>query len=595
MSDVVVDANSRESLFFVTHLKRISLNHLIVLFAVAGIVTISVILYRKLQIRNELNDVPERIVAEMSLDQKIGQLIHVGIAGKTVDAVTRNDLTKHFVGGVILFAQNLGTEEETTRLNGELQKLAIEASGVPLFISIDQEGGRVVRVESIETPGAMAIGQTGNTVYAEDAGFITGYRLKKLGFNLLLAPVLDVNNNPDNPVINTRSFGSDPLTVAAMGNAFAKGVRDVSIVPVIKHFPGHGNTSIDSHLALPRITRTYDELEKTELIPFRSAIYTGAEAVMSAHILFPDLDTEYPATLSKKILGGVLREKLHYDGLILTDAMEMHAISKNFDTGEAAKKAFQAGADIILLTSTGKITRNVFGALKKGFESGELSIEALDRSVKRQVRLKFQRGAFYRTGSPLLRSDRLKEYFKSTEERTDRLYDDKIAKYGEKGLNYAVSSDAIRSLRKTFDGIHPQRDFRNIKLFYRTAAIKQHAIEHKIPENRMLSIGSIASLSKLLSTKPKYEIWIVELSDQDLPAWNRFVLSSQKRFDRLAPLVALYSGNPFLPIAVPAEGAVLVSFSPETESLHALFDRSLDEKPVRRAQLILGKELKPEN
>jgi len=216
------------------------------------------------------------------------------------------ELQKVRPGGVILFGVNLGKKKEIRALTKGLQNEMKNLNSPPLFISIDQEGGRVVRVEKGVTgfPGALAIGQTKNPAYAFNVGLITSYELNNLGINLLLAPVMDINNNPENPVINTRSFGMT-LDAGDLAISYEKGARIGGAVPVIKHFPGHGDTNVDSHLGLPVIEKTESQLLEFELIPFQKSIQEGARAVMSAHIVYPNLDPKYPSTLSKKILTDI--------------------------------------------------------------------------------------------------------------------------------------------------------------------------------------------------------------------------------------------------------------------------------------------------
>ncbi|HBS06259.1 MAG TPA: beta-glucosidase, partial [Leptospiraceae bacterium] len=215
-----------------------------------------------------LQEMTNRIVSSMTLEEKVGQLIHIGISGKDMRAGIESEIRKYHPGGVILFGINLGTANQVKNLNQSLQKASLEHTGIPLLISIDQEGGRVVRLTHItQFPGAMAMGQAGDAQMARSVGFVTASELLDFGFNLVLAPVLDINNNPKNPVINTRSYGSNKSTVTQMGLAYMEGVQMAGSIPVIKHFPGHGDTTVDSHHDLPTISKTLDQLKSQELIP----------------------------------------------------------------------------------------------------------------------------------------------------------------------------------------------------------------------------------------------------------------------------------------------------------------------------------------
>ena len=530
---------------------------------------------------------PETILAQMTLEEKVGQILHVGIRGKTPDVYTIHDIGKLHAGGVILFAANLGDKESIKKLNSDLQTLSMQSSGIPLFISIDQEGGRIARIPEESSPGAMAMGQTENPFYAEEVGFFTAYSLKKLGFNMNLAPVLDVNNNPDNPVINTRSFGSSPDLVASMGIAHAKGIREALVVPVIKHFPGHGDTNTDSHLDLPQINKSFEELEKMELIPFRKSIEEGAEALMSAHILFPALDGEMPATLSPKIIRGILRDKLKYDGLVMTDAMEMHAISKRYRPEDSAKKAFLAGADIILLTTTGPVTDRIYNSLLDAFKKGELSESDLDRSVLRQISLKHKYGYFHSLDSKYANKD-LKDYFSGQDERIEKRILHLSGKYKKPGLYDTVAKDGIRSLRKDYTLPSLQKN-KNVQFYYTTKKMKDLALKSGIPEEDIMPFRSYLILRDLRKKDFEKHL-ILEVNDLNLRQWNQIVKKTAenvKAEQSNSALIALYSGNPFLDILIPDNGAVLASFSPTDESIQALLETIFEKKVVGKADILL--------
>lgn len=544
-----------------------------------------------------LEDTPKDIVAKMSLEEKVGQIIHIGMQGKRLNPLVQREIKQYRVGGVILFAANFGNAKDIEKLCDDLQEKSLEATGIPLFISTDQEGGRVVRVAedgTVQFPSAMALGQTGNPELAEDAGLVTGYELRKIGINLVLAPVLDVNNNPKNPVINVRSFGSQPELVSEVGTAHARGLRRSLSVPVIKHFPGHGDTDTDSHLALPRIPRDLDALEKTELVPFRRAIGEGAEVVMTAHILFDSLDTENPATLSREIIEGLLRKKLGFEGLVMTDAMEMHAISKRYTNKVSAKKAFAAGADVILLTSDGPIVTEMFDSLLAGFQSGELSMEQLDRAVLRQIELKFRRGLFHKWQAPRTPADaQLKEHFAQLEQRALQAYENVAAKYARSGLslNETISRAGVASLRKAFDGIAAaQRD--QVRVIFRSGIMRAEARNLGIAPEHIYTANRSSDLYLVLKKRKAGEIWIVETDNAWLSLYNRLVgILESSALDRYqGPLIALHVGNPFLAVRVPNNGAVLASFSPTTESRRALVFRALSGEPVRAADITLPEE-----
>ncbi len=538
-----------------------------------------------------VQEAPQKILESMTLEQKTGQLIHVGLKGKEIDAALITELKNNYAGGVILFARNLSTAADNRKLNEAMQNLAREASGIPLFISLDQEGGRVIRVtDGTELfPAAMTIGNTMNSDYARDVAVVTGYDLSRQGFNLILAPVLDVNNNPENPVINTRSFGSDPQMVSRMGRAYAAGLRSVHSTGAGKHFPGHGDTHTDSHLALPSISKTLDELEFTELLPFRDAVADGMEMIMTAHILFPKIDPVYPATLSHTILTGILREKLGFNGLIITDAMEMHAIAHNYSTEEAPRLAFRAGADIILLTSTGSTSRKMTQSLLEGFRSGQLSTDELNASVLRQITLKVKKGLI--TDHPALSPEEvriLKKRKEAMEAEALRVYSEVKEKYN---INNKVSREGVASLHRNYTG-YPGQDPDTILLFYKSEEMRQQAIASGIPESNILRrslleplspnnvlrhIRKIRKLKNLPGESSSPWIVLAELRNDDAGTWNRFTeMTDRMKGDPGYRIAGLHPGNPFLPFRSGRYSDILVSFSSTPESLRALVVRAVE-------------------
>lgn len=327
----------------------------------------------------------------VDLKRKIGQLIVAGFEGTTVTEEIRDLITKYHVGNIILFERNCKNPKQVFELTKKLQKIAIESNGVPLFISIDQENGMVARMYSGVThfPGNMAQGAADNLDYSYKIGRYTGEGLNALGINFNLAPSLDVNNNPKNPVIGVRSFGDIPEKVADLGCETIKGMQDAGIIATAKHFPGHGDTEVDSHLGLPIVNHGKERLSSVELYPFKKAVEAGVKAIMTAHIVFPAYEKEnIPATLSGNILKGLLRDELKFDGLIITDCMEMKAIDDNFTSEEAAPMAVKAGADLICISHT---FEKQAGSIKRIYEkvnAGEIPMEVIDDRVNRILKEK---------------------------------------------------------------------------------------------------------------------------------------------------------------------------------------------------------------
>ncbi|MDD3333958.1 MAG: glycoside hydrolase family 3 protein [Eubacteriales bacterium] len=314
-------------------------------------------------------------------------------------------------GGVILFANNTRSTEGTYRLIQAFQSAVTDAGAPAMLVTVDQEGGYVTRLaQGTSMPGNMALGAIGKVEDAKAAGAVIGEELSALGFTMDCGPSLDVNNNPLNPVINVRSFGESPSKVAELGVAFMQGLTDGGVIPIVKHFPGHGDTQTDSHSALPVVTKTLEEIESTELVPFQAAIDAGVQVIMTAHIQYPALDDTtavsastgeaiyLPATLSKQILTHLLREKMGFEGVIMTDAMNMDAIALHFGAGEAMVRAFEAGVDLALMpveiVCPGDIAlfNEAVGRVEAAVESGRLTRAQLEASVRRIMKVKEENG-----------------------------------------------------------------------------------------------------------------------------------------------------------------------------------------------------------
>ena len=339
----------------------------------------------------------DTMIAEMTIEEKVGQLIMVGFEGTQANETIETYIRERAVGGVVLFSRNIETPQQTAELTNQLQRLAgATTHQIPLFIGIDQEGGWVIRLKEGATvlPGNMALGATDSTALAERAGEITAVELAAVGVNLNFAPVMDVNNNLDNPVIGRRSFGESPELVSRLGVPYIRGLQRKGVLATAKHFPGHGDTTVDSHFDLPTVNHDRERIHTLELQPFRAAIDADVAAIMTAHIIYPAFDPDRPATLSPTILTNLLREELGFDGLLITDDMEMKAIDDRYRSGEAAVMAVEAGADIVMVLWTPTKQLEVFEALLSAVKSGRISQARLDQSVERI--LKSKEGAFDR-------------------------------------------------------------------------------------------------------------------------------------------------------------------------------------------------------
>lgn len=326
--------------------------------------------------------------------EMIGYLLMVGIQGTTLDSSTIDFLAEIRPNGVILFSRNVESPGQVAELNRDLQLLAQSMGIDPFFISVDQEGGRVRRLRKpfSEFPPSweMAMSSEPETTVANFASQ-TAAELRLAGFNLDFVPVLDVvdeNVELKSTVIGDRSFGSNPETVAHLGSVVIQQMRSQGIIPCAKHFPGHGATIVDSHFDLPVDERTTEELDNKDLIPFRKAIENHVEMTMTAHVLFPKLDPEYPATMSEKILDGMLRKRFGYDGVIITDDLDMGAVSKRYSTEICAIQSFRSGADVLLLCNSSEKALEALASLQAAYKDGLITSRQVSASINRIKSLK---------------------------------------------------------------------------------------------------------------------------------------------------------------------------------------------------------------
>lgn len=331
----------------------------------------------------------EALIGSMSLDEKIGQLFMIGVNGVEANADSIEMVEKYGAGGVILFARNLTGGAQVKKMIAELK----ERAKYPLAVSIDQEGGLVLRLTTGATVlgGNMALAACGGELYDEycaEWGRITGEELRELGFTLNLAPVLDVNNIK-NPGIGARSFSDDPALCARLGASLVRSVQKQGVSACAKHFPGKGNASVDAHIDLPVIDSTLDELRNFELVPFKSAIEAGVDAAMTAHVVYRGIEGEtLPATLSYKVLTGLLKDELGFEGPLITDDMEMGAIKNYYEQHEACFRSFMSGADIILICHTKELQIKTINYFKEKYICGELCDERLTDALTRILRMK---------------------------------------------------------------------------------------------------------------------------------------------------------------------------------------------------------------
>ncbi|WP_461211243.1 glycoside hydrolase family 3 protein [Desulfocurvus sp. DL9XJH121] len=338
----------------------------------------------------------EQALDAMTLEQKVGQLFCVSFRGPALGPRLRAFIQQRHVGGLILYDAwgNVENPAQVARLARDCQQASLAAGQPGLFLAVDQEGGPVSRLRRgfAVPPSNMAVGATGDPAMAALAARVNAEQLRAVGLNMDFAPVADVNSNPANPIIGSRSYGGDPRLVARFAAEAVRAYNRAGILSVAKHFPGHGDTGLDSHLRLPVADHPRARLDAVELPPFASAIQAGVPALMTAHVVVPELTGALPATLSPRVLTGLLRTEMGFDGLVFTDSMGMGAVRKHFGVADAALKAFLAGADVLLYGADRDAEPEDFvpawEALVQAVGRGDIPMDRLDRSVARILRAK---------------------------------------------------------------------------------------------------------------------------------------------------------------------------------------------------------------
>lgn len=325
------------------------------------------------------------------LHTRIGRLFMAGIPGPDLDPGTEDLIRNWGLGGVILFSRNIEGPGQVAKLCRELQKTSLRSSGIPLFLAVDQEGGRVARLRTPfrEFPGQTAVGHGVEPVKeALEFARVTAHEMRLVGLNMDLTPVLDVPRGSPEKHLQGRTFSEDPDVVALLGRTVIKGLQENGIMAVGKHFPGLGGADRDPHKRLPEISLCSEEMKRTDIPPFKAAVEAGVTGIMSSHALYPSLDPEKPATLSGRILTGLLREDLGFQGLIITDDLEMGAISRGSGVVDGAMEAFQAGADILLVCADQQQVLKSMERLKTMLVTGEIELKRFRESLDRIARAK---------------------------------------------------------------------------------------------------------------------------------------------------------------------------------------------------------------
>ncbi|MBV9615536.1 MAG: beta-N-acetylhexosaminidase [Ktedonobacteraceae bacterium] len=488
----------------------------------------------------------------MTLDEQIGQTLMVGFGGTTVPLGIVELIQQYHIGNIILFSRNVHDGDQIRTLTHDLQKAAREAGHThPLLIAIDQENGIVQRMGEAVTlfPGNMALGAIGSERIAFEVALATGRELKASGINMNLAPVVDVNNNPANPVIGVRSFGEDASLVARLGSAMVRGYQDAGVIACLKHFPGHGDTAVDSHLALPTIPYSLERLDAVELVPFKSGIKAGAESVMIAHIDFPALvgNDSLPATLSSAVIQGLLREKLGYNGVIVSDCLEMRAVSDTFGTEGSSVMVLQAGSDLVLVSHHYEQQRGSFEAIKAAVQVGTLSPLAVKQAAERILDLKARYLSWddatpdidYRAHAQL--QDRVYELSTTLVRNEDAL----LPLHLEAGENIVIVSPQRNSISKVEDRYYSDTALLEIVRQYHS-------------NGKLLPVASEDDYQKVLQETRETDIFIVATVNAHLDEGQasivRFLVSSGRR------VIGIAIRNPYDLLAFPQLRTYLVTY-----------------------------------
>ncbi|MGN7396350.1 glycoside hydrolase family 3 N-terminal domain-containing protein [Peribacillus frigoritolerans] len=534
-----------------------------------------------------VSDIQE-IVENMTIDEKVGQMLMPDFRnwqkqGETkatgfieMNSEVASIIEKYHLGGVILFAENVVDTEQTVRLTDGLQ---MASPDLPLFITIDQEGGIVTRLQTgTNLPGNMALGAARQESYAYQSGEIIGKELSSLGINVNFGPSVDVNNNPGNPVIGVRSFSSDPELVSKLGIQMIKGLQNQNMIATTKHFPGHGDTAVDSHYGLPLVSHDKERLRSIELLPFQRAIDAGVDMMMTAHVQFPAFDdTTYiskkdgqeimvPATLSQKVITGLLREEMGFDGVVVTDALNMKAIADNFGQEEAVVLALKSGVDIALMPAQvnslqmEKNLTSVFNAVKVAVASGEIPLNQVNQSVTRILELKVKRGILNPEDTPIDKKietalqvvgneDHLKKEREMAEDAITLLKNENKTlpfkpKKNDKVLILAPFDDQVESMSRSISELADKKKIKKVQITGMSFSGKSFTdqVARLIDESDFVITGSY-----IVKNDPAVNDGVIDDSIQDSSKWAtafpRAVMNHAKKKDKEFVLMSLR--NPY--------------------------------------------------
>ena len=357
--------------------------------------------------------------SELTLREKVGQMIIIRIQGKEIGPEEIEMINEYKIGGIILYRKNYDSYKEMINIVNEITRINKEAGNIPLFISIDQEGGRVNRMprEIKRMKSAGKLSSKHDIDMIKKSGNIMAKMLRESGINMNFAPVLDIQRFDDNHPIGDRCYGKDAVQVSKNGIAVMKSLSEGKVIPVVKHFPGHGATTKDSHWRLPKINDSLEKLEHDDIVPFKDAIEAGADAIMVGHLKVKAMDRRYPASLSKKVVKGYLIDKLCYKGLIITDDLKMRGICLRYGFVRAAEKACAVGNDMIMIGVGYKTVKKTIKKLEKSISYSKINEEEIEKRVQKIISLKEK----YRLNDEIAKGCNVEEINKSIENLNEKI------------------------------------------------------------------------------------------------------------------------------------------------------------------------------
>lgn len=500
------------------------------------------------------------------LRYKIGQMLIAGFPSAHADDQARRLVEDYMVGNFALFARNIASTRQVCALCDDLHRLTYEKNGIAALIACDQEGGSVSRVSLgaalFPCPMSMAASSSADP-YA--AGYDCARALRSLGLTGVFGPVMDVNTEPMNPIIGTRSYSDDPETVARFGSAAVKGIQEGGLLASLKHFPGHGSVDSDSHLGIPLNRSSVQELENTEFLPFRRGFEAGADAVMSCHVLYENYDPEYPGTLSKKIMTGLLRDRMHFDGIAITDCLEMDAIRAEYGIGKGAVLAVLAGCDLLCFSHTYEAVREAAEALYAAVEDGTLTPERIEESYRRILRIKTKYGVL---APPVI--DAEQAYALVHDARAIS----RNAGISRSGMTLLTPPESFRVFR---DAGHPR--------FFAPASVALHGAEdrERTPtyfsalaaerfggDSVVIPLNGLDGATEQAVLDDGYDVAVLALYNARFRSGQREVLRMLEAQDR--PLVVLLLGAPYDAALLRRSDCTVAAIEYTAQSAEALLD-----------------------